>query len=339
MKLVPVTGALVALSLGFSAAVAGMASAETLQIGISNRSLLGLPILVAKEKGFFEAEGLDVSLDYFAGGAPASAALLGGSVQFIDAAFENNIKAVKENQPIVSIMNLQNDFAGAIVARKSQIEGRDLSTGAKVLEGLRIGTLSRGGFADVSTRYILRDAGLDPEKDAELVPIKGADRQLTAGEADQIDAAFVMEPWNVIALESGNWDYVLDLTSGQGPALFNGLSYTTLQTTTSYLEANPEVAEKTVRALVAALSYIGDPANIEAVAAVADAEYGAPGLEIMKKSLARQAHTFTPVLTEESVQKTGDLLVSAGVIEGDVPGFAQTVDARFAPLWDAFVAH
>lgn len=312
------------------------AVAEEIHIGISNRSLLGLPIIVAQQQGFFEAEGLTVTVDYFGGGVPATAALIGGSVQFVDAAYENNIKAVKQGQPLVSVLNLQRDFAGAIVARKDVLEGREAKTGAEALKGLRIGTLARGGFADVSTRFILRDAGIDPDKDVELAPIKGADRQLAAGEADQIDAAFVMEPWNVIATESGKWSYLLDLTSGEGPDLFHGLAYTSLQTTTDYLDANPETSEKTVRALVKALSFIVDEANIDTVAQIADAEYGQPGLEIMKASLARQARTFTPHLTEESAAKTAQLLLDSGVIEAPLPSYSETVDRRFEAIWDEF---
>lgn len=328
------------LVLGVGLGLAALpAYAEDIHIGVSNRSLLGLPVLVAKEKGFFEKEGLTVTIDYFAGGVPATAALIGGSVQFIDAAFENNIKAVKQGQPVVSIMNLQSGFAGAIVTRSDVLAKRETKTGAESLKGLRIGTLARGGFADVSTRYIVKEAALDPDKDVELVPIKGADRQIAAGEADQIDSAFVMEPWNVIAVESGTWNYAIDLTAGEGPALFNGLTYTSLQTTKEYLESNPQVSEKTVRALVAALNYLVDEANIDEVARIADAEYGTPGLEIMKTSLARQAKTFTPVLTEEGAAKTAELLIQSGSIEAPVPAYAETVDQRFKGIWADFSGH
>lgn len=323
-------GLFLGLSVGFGAMPA---LAEDIHIGVSNRSLLGLPILIAKEKGFFEKEGLNVTIDYFGGGVPATAALIGGSVQFIDAAFENNIKAVKQGQPIVSIVNLQSGFAGAIVTRSDVLAEREIKTGGKSLEGLRIGTLARGGFADVSTRYIVKDAALDPDKDVELIPIKGADRQIAAGEADQIDSAFVMEPWNVIAVESGAWNYAIDLTAGEGPALFNGLTYTSLQTTKSYLDSNPEISEKAVRAVVTALTYIVHEANIDDVAKIADAEYGSPGLDIMKTSLERQAKTFTPVLTEDGAAKTAELLMESGSIEAPVPAFAETVDLRFKDLW------
>ncbi|MCU5772439.1 ABC transporter substrate-binding protein [Erwiniaceae bacterium BAC15a-03b] len=316
------------------------AVAEELHIGVSNRSLLGLPILVAKEKGFFAQQGLDVSIDYFAGGVPATAALIGGSVQFIDAAFENNLKAVKKGQQIVSVANLQTDFAGAVIVRKESVKSLGRAPTVKDLQGLRVGTLARGGFADVSMRYIAADAGLDPEKDLTLIPVRGADRQLTAGEAGEIDAAFVMEPWNVIAVEGGDkWQYVLDLTNGQGPDVFQGLGYTTLQTTREYITENRETSEKVVNAIVASLRYIVAPENLDAVAEVANKEYGNPGVAVVKKSIQRQLHTFSPVLTESALNKTGHLLLESQSIKAPLPAWKEVVDTSFTPLWDSFKAN
>jgi len=311
-----------------------VSAAEQIHIGISNRSLLGLPVLVAKEKGFFAEQGLDVSLDYFAGGVPATAALIGGSVQFIDAAFENNLKAVKKGQNIVSIANLQTDFAGAVVVRKEAVKDKARPLKIEDLKGLRVATLARGGFADVSMRYIAADAGLDVEKDLTLIPVRGADRQLTAGKAGEVDAAFVMEPWNVIATQNGgDWEYVLDLTQGQGPGVFQGLGYTTLQTTREYLTAHRETSEKVVKAIVAALHYLSAPENLDSVAAIANSEYGNPGVAIMKSSIQRQIHTFSPVLTEQALEKTGHLLIESKSIQAPLPRWQDVVDTSFQPLW------
>ena len=106
---------------------------------------------------------------------------------------------------------------------------------------------ARGGFADVSARYLITDAGLEPEKDVEMIPIKGADRQLTAGEAGEIDAAMVTEPWSVIAVEGmDKWVYVVNLTVGEGPDVFHDMGYVTLQTTQDYLKNNPETASAVI---------------------------------------------------------------------------------------------
>lgn len=310
---------------------------EKLNIGISVKSIFGLPLVIANQEGFFKDEGLDVTLEYFTGGPPATAALMGGSLQFLNAAFENNVKTVQKEQPLVTIMNIQSDFAGAIIMRKEVAEKFGGEPKITDLKGLRVGTLARGGFADVSARYLITDAGLKPEVDVEMIPIRGADRQLTAGEAGEIDAAMVTEPWPVIAVEGmDKWVYVVNLTVGEGPDVFHDMGYVTLQTTRDYLEKNPETANKVVKAVVRAQKFIADPANLDEVSAIADKEYGSPGVEVMKISVERQAKTYVPFMKPEMVTKTMNLLLPNGLIEEPAPAYDSLVDQSFAPLWGAY---
>lgn len=324
--------AVAALAAGLMALPA--AAQEKLNIGISVKSIFGLPLVIAAQEGFFKEEGLDVTLEYFTGGPPATAALMGGSLQFLNAAFENNVKTVKKGQPLVTIMNIQSDFAGAIIMRKEVAEKFGGKPKVSDLEGLRVGTLARGGFADVSARYLLTDAGLEPEKNVVMIPIKGADRQLTAGEAGEIDAAMVTEPWSVIAVEGmDKWVYVVNLTVGEGPDVFHDMGYVTLQSTKEYVQQNPETAKKVVRAIVKAQNFIADPANLDEVSAIADKEYGSPGVDVMKISVERQAKTYVPFMKPEMVKKTMDLLLPNGLIEEPAPAYEELVDQSFAPLW------
>ncbi|MGF7159612.1 NitT/TauT family transport system substrate-binding protein [Rhodoligotrophos appendicifer] len=333
-------GRLLALTLMAGSLALGSIQAmanEAIHIGVSNRSLFGLPVLVAQQKGFFKEEGVEVTIDYFGGGTPATAALIGGSVQFIDAAFENNVKTVKRGQPIVTVMNIQTDFAGAIIVRKDIADKFGGKPTLENLKGLRLGTLARGGFADVSARYVLHKAGLEPDVDVQLVPIKGSDRQLTAGEAGEIEAAFVMEPYGAIGVEGQDkWAYVINITAGEGPDVFQGLGYITLQTTRDYVKEHRPTVEKVVRALVKAQSYINDPKNIDELSSIADKEYGGAGVDIMKVSIERQVHAFQPAMNPKMVDKTVELLVSSKSIEAPAPSYEEVVDTSFAPLWEQF---
>jgi len=313
------------------------AAQENLNIGISVKSIFGLPLVIANEEGFFKEEGLNVTLEYFAGGPPATAALMGGSLQFLNAAFENNVKATQKGQPLITIMNIQSDFAGAIIMLKDVAEKFGGKPKVSDLKGLRVGTLARGGFADVSARFLISDAGLTPETDVEMIPIRGASRQLTAGEAGEIDAAMVTEPWSVIAVEGHDkWVYVTNLTLGEGPDQFHDMGYVTLQTSREYLKENPETAKKVVRAVVRAQKFIADPANLDRVSEIANKEYDEPGVDVMKISVERQAKTYVPFMKPEMVQKTMDLLLPNGLIEEPAPAFKDLVDQSFAPLWDAY---
>jgi NitT/TauT family transport system substrate-binding protein len=146
-----------------------------------------------------------------------------------------------------------------------------------------------------------------------------------------------MEPWSVIGVETSNkWVYITNMTLGEGPDVFQGLGYATLQTTRDYVKEHRPTVEKTVRAVIRAQQYIADPANLTDVAKVADSEYGQPGLEVMRLSLERQLHSYKPGMSPAMVDKTGALLLSSASIEAPAPTYADVVDDSFAPLWNSF---
>lgn len=103
-----------------------------------------------------------------------------------------------------------------------------------------------------------------------------------------------------------------------------------------YVQQNPETAKKVVRAIVKAQNFIADPANLDEVSAIADKEYGAPGVDVMKISVERQAKTYVPFMKPEMVKKTMDLLLPNGLIEEPAPAYEELVDQSFAPLWDEY---
>ena len=70
-------------------------------IAVGGKNLLYyLPLTIAEQKKFFEAEGLDVTIVDFAGGARALQAVVGGSADVVSGAFEHNINMQAKGQPM-----------------------------------------------------------------------------------------------------------------------------------------------------------------------------------------------------------------------------------------------
>src|SRR4029453_17849020 len=63
-----------------------------------------LPLTIAEQLGYFKAEGLDVEISDFAGGAKALQALVGGSADVVSGAYEHTINMQSKNQLIQSIV-------------------------------------------------------------------------------------------------------------------------------------------------------------------------------------------------------------------------------------------
>jgi NitT/TauT family transport system substrate-binding protein len=329
---------IVAGLVGMMLASAPPALAQTkLQVAVANRSISSLPLMVAKGKNFFKDEGLDVELEYFTGGPPATAALIGGSAQFLVAAPQDMLKAIKQGQPLVAIATVIADYTGSIVMRKDLADKLGHKPGIEDLKGQRIGTLARGGFTDVSTRYMLMEKGIDPEKDVTLIPVRGPDRQLAAGKANELDANALVDPSGYIAVEQmRDWVYVVDITAGEGPKIFHDLGFIALQTTRDYLKQNRPTAEKFVRAMVRAQNFIADPKNQAEATDMAAKVLVGMDKTALGESVKASHNAFRPAFPKIMIDNNMELLLRNKLIEGPAPAYDVAVDASFEPIWKTY---
>src|SRR5262249_41895549 len=146
--------------LALAALGAPQAHAEKIVLGNSVHGLHSLPIYVAANKGLFKQTGLEIEVVNFQGGATATPALLGGSTQIQAAGTENMLKLAQQGQAIVAVMTVQSTMNGAIMIRPDIAEKLGRKPTIADLKGLRIGTLARGGTADMAVRYIAKTIGL-----------------------------------------------------------------------------------------------------------------------------------------------------------------------------------
>ena len=81
-------------------------------IGVGGKPLFYyLPLTIAERQGYFKAEGLDVEILDFPGGARALQALVGGSVDVVSGAYEHTITQQAKGQNIEALV-LQGKYAG-----------------------------------------------------------------------------------------------------------------------------------------------------------------------------------------------------------------------------------
>src|SRR5215470_1974492 len=68
-------------------------------LGVGGKPLLYyLPLTIAERKGFFKAQGLDVEINDFGGGAKSLQALVGGSVDVVTGAYEHTVRMQAKGQ-------------------------------------------------------------------------------------------------------------------------------------------------------------------------------------------------------------------------------------------------
>src|SRR5829696_7808650 len=110
-------------------ALAGTAPApaqerKQITLGVGGKGLLYyLPLTLAERLGYFKEQGLDVTINDFAGGAQSLQALVGGSVDVVAGAYEHTIRMQAKGQDIKAVIELGR-FPGIVLGvRKDKAAG------------------------------------------------------------------------------------------------------------------------------------------------------------------------------------------------------------------------
>src|SRR5882672_10583789 len=132
-----------------------------LSIGVGGKTLFYyLPLTIAQSNGYFKAEGLDVEIQDFPGGAKALQALLGGSVDIVSGAYEHTISQQAKGQNIEALI-LQGKDAGIVLGMSKAKAAQYKSP--KDLKGMKIGVTAPGSSTNMFVNILLAKEGLKPD--------------------------------------------------------------------------------------------------------------------------------------------------------------------------------
>jgi NitT/TauT family transport system substrate-binding protein len=268
-----------------------------------------LPAMVAEERGFFAAEGLDVSNIYMAGGSAGAAAMMGGSVDVASGAVTRGVllQSKNINVKLISAMAGARDWAIVVDAKR---HGKVSSI--KGLKDLKIATPRRGSDGEQIIRAILDDEGLRVGQDVQLIQIDGFQNQMLALEKGDVDGAILAEPFVTMGVRQGTIKRVLDLLQGQGPAILRNRIWTALMVKDEFIAKRGDVAAKIVRSIGKAVDAIyKDPQMTIAVASKNLPSVEKSLLEEMVPHLlkANNPKAFATKLTPEAIAAENDWLL------------------------------
>lgn len=287
------------------------------------RSLNWAPVFVAYEEGFFEEEGLNVEFVKYADGPIAFEGLHAGDSQFCLISQEPVLRAQEEG--------LESVFVGTTVTKRMDgFVGSKEITDISQLKGKAIygGLPGSAGYSFVSS--ILREGGLDPEKDVTFVNIDyGA--TLSALESGQIQGTFINAD-NRIEMEKIGANFFVDTSKDEdaekylGNNIFPGEVVTV---TKEYLEENPETVQKFVNAMVKGAEWIQEHSDDEVATSVQPLFEGMEYDDLVAKiELLRPIFSEDCYMPEEGENAIVQYAINTGVIQSEL-NYADIVDMTF----------
>src|SRR6218665_3943840 len=149
-----------------------------------------LPLTIAEQLGYFKAEGLEVEISDFAGGARALQAVVGGSADVVSGAYEHTINLQNKNQ-IFQAFVLQGRAPQIALGISTKTMPNYKSVAD--LKGKKIGVTAPGSSTNMMANLVLSRAGLKAA-DVSFIGVGTAAGALTAMRSGQIDAISNIDP-------------------------------------------------------------------------------------------------------------------------------------------------
>jgi NitT/TauT family transport system substrate-binding protein len=228
-------------------------SKTTIAVGGKNL-LYYLPLTIAEQRGYFKAEGLDVTIVDFAGGARALQAVVGGSADVVSGAFEHTVNMQFKGQAMRAFA-LQG-LAPQIVLGVNPKTMPDFKTVAD-LKGKKIGVTAPGSSTNVMVNFILAKAGLKPS-DVSIIGVGTSQGAVAAMRSGQIDALSNLDPVITMLQRSGDLKIVSDTrVVAEAEKVFGGpMPAGCFYAPQGFIDKNPNTVQALTNALVRANKWI-----------------------------------------------------------------------------------
>jgi NitT/TauT family transport system substrate-binding protein len=195
---------------------------------------------MAREGGSFKENGLGVKLIYLEGGRLSTQCLLSGQTQFMAGDAVSALTAIAGGLDLVMIASAKNVLPYVFAVAKEVKRFQDV-------KGKIVGVSQIGGRAGEIARMVIKDSGLDPDKDVTYLAVGGTVSRLAALSAGRVQAAPISRGLVPTAEEKG----LKILEVEPIPLIIDAL-----WTTRKYAEENPDVINRVARAYVGGIATV-----------------------------------------------------------------------------------
>ncbi len=212
-------------------------------------------LFVAKDKHFFEEQGLDAQIVQVRNGQIAVSAMAANEAQFYTvSATGASLGAMAGGLDLTFIGGIVNKLDGDFVASPKVATPSEL-------KGKILGVQSIGGGVWTFTMLALDHWGLVPERDKIQFRVLGDQSVIAQGLiGGLVDAAYLGYTFSKVVQRQGGFHNLADLAKADIP--YQGVGIAARK---SFLDQSPDVAERTLKALAKSVAYFQDPANRQSV--------------------------------------------------------------------------
>lgn len=287
-------------------------------------SIFYAPMYIAIEKGYFEEEGIDLTLVTGFGADKTMTAVLSGEADIGFMGSEASIYTYSEgaNDYVVNFAQLTQRAGNFLVAREampdfqwSDLKDKDVLGGRK------------GGMPEMVFEYILRQNGIDPAKDVKIDQSIDFGSTAAAFSGGQSDFTVEFEPGATSLEKEGEGFVVASLGTDSGY-----VPYTAFSAKQSYIKDHADVIQGFTNALQKGMDFVQSHTPDEIAAAI-EPQFKETDLEtittIVKRYYDQDTWKDNLIFEEKSFDLLQDILQDAGELSDRAP-YKDLVTTEFA---------
>lgn len=235
---------------------------SSLDIGYS-RLRISLPVFIAKEKGFFRENGIEANLVMFETAQPLMQALVAGKVDIagytaLPITYNGMLRSKKELLFLTTMIEDEEHRISYFLKKKTKDgESSDINS-IPDLKGKNIGILPTIAYK-AWVEDILRDNGLDPEKDVNIQQI-APPQQPQALKSGGVDALFTNDPAATTVLELGIGEFLTDYVEVPKHVI-NPFPFGSFNVSKEWADNNPQLLIALQKSLNEAIDWIENNQN------------------------------------------------------------------------------
>jgi len=194
---------------------------------------------IAREAGLFEKNGLRTDVAYIRSGSTMAQALVAGEIQMAQMGGPAMLAAGVAGMDVTFVAVALNTTPIVIMGTVSKIED---------LKGKAVGITRYGSNTDISARFAIRKAGLQPEKDVALVQLEDYAGIMGGIASGRIAAGALADPFTDAAKKLG-YKEIADIASMGLEFPFVGIA-----AKKSYIKDHADTVQRFVRAYTEAIA-------------------------------------------------------------------------------------
>ncbi|HEV8344386.1 MAG TPA: ABC transporter substrate-binding protein [Candidatus Binatia bacterium] len=223
-----------------SVACADIAAAQTLEkmrLGYSGTGITNYVVEMGRRMGIFRKNGLDLEIVYVNSGSLLHQGLIGGT---FDVAFSQGSEAM-----LAKLRGVDMRIAAVVANRFNHVYLTAPGiTSLKQLKGKKVAVSRFGSGSHFQTNLVLKEGGLDPDKDVTILQIGNSSARILAIIGGTVDGTIMAADFVPRAKKEG-LNIIVDLSDSKIEYPFLSLNMMG-----QYIERNP----KTVKALIKSMS-------------------------------------------------------------------------------------